>query len=79
MEARLLPICEKFHVFAINFFYIPFNLGWINTFLSWPAFIPLSRMSYIIYLTHLSVMGVLQGTTFYQMEGTNIIMVSKRF
>ena len=49
--------------------------GWINTFLSWPAFVPLSRMSYIIYLTHLSVMAVLEGPTYYQIEGSNTILV----
>ena len=30
--------------------------GWINELLSWKAFVPLSRVSYIIYLIHMDAM-----------------------
>ena len=30
--------------------------GWINELLSWKAFVPLSRVSYIIYLIHMDTM-----------------------
>ncbi len=35
--------------------------GWINTFLSWGGFVPLSRLSYIIYLTHMTIITVVYG------------------
>ena len=27
-------------------------VGWLNEFLSWPGFVPLSRMTYCAYLVH---------------------------
>jgi len=35
--------------------------GWINTFLSWNAFKPLSRISFIIYLVHIRMETLVIG------------------
>ena len=35
--------------------------GWINTFLSWNAFKPLSRISFIIYLVHIRMESLVLG------------------
>ena len=35
--------------------------GWINTFLSWNAFKPLSRVSFIIYLVHIRMETLVLG------------------
>ena len=49
--------------------------GWINDFLSWGAFVPLSRLSYIIYLTHLTVIQFLETLQDFYIPGTNTMMV----
>ncbi len=51
-------------------------IGWINEFLSWGGFIPLSRMSYIIYLLHMSIMAVFRSVFFYNIDGSNMMLVS---
>ena len=56
-----------------------FHLGWINTFLSWPGFVPLSRISYIIYLMHFATINVLEGPVYYQKDASNTIMVCVKF
>jgi hypothetical protein len=45
-----------------NFVKKIFLLGWINDFLSWGVFVPLSRLSYIIYLVHLTIVQITFGT-----------------
>ena len=37
-------------------------VGWIDTLLSWRGFIPLSRLTYTVYLIHLPVMDTLAHT-----------------
>ena len=37
-------------------------VGWIDTLLSWQGFIPLSRLTYTVYLIHLPVMDTLAHT-----------------
>ena len=56
-----------------------FHLGWINTFLSWPGFVPLSRISYIIYLMHFATINVLEGPVYYQKDASNTVMVCAKF
>ena len=56
-----------------------FHLGWINTFLSWPGFVPLSRISYIIYLMHFATINVLEGPVYYQKDASNTVMVCVKF
>ena len=48
--------------------------GWINDFLSWGAFVPLSRLSYIIYLMHIFVTQFVESIMFYYIPGTNTMM-----
>ena len=43
-------------------------LGWVNKFLSWKVFIPLSRLTYCAYLVHPCVMMFM-----YQSRETNFI------
>jgi peptidoglycan/LPS O-acetylase OafA/YrhL len=38
------------------------NAGFINDFLSWKAFIPLSRLTYSVYLTHVWIDWYYWGT-----------------
>ena len=53
--------------------------GWINEFLSWGAFVPLSRMSYIIYLMHITVINFTESIMNYYIPGTNTMMVCLNF
>ena len=50
-------------------------LGWINDFLCWGGFIPLSRISYIIYLMHFTVIWTFESVMIYPLDGTNTMMV----
>jgi len=36
-------------------------LGWVNQFLSWEGFEPLAKLSYNIYLIHMTIMYILIG------------------
>ncbi|PVD22481.1 hypothetical protein C0Q70_18295 [Pomacea canaliculata] len=52
------------------------NGGFVNTILSWSAFVPLSRLTYCIYLLHLMMMELYllnSDTTFY-MNDINVVM-----
>ena len=49
--------------------------GYINRFLSWGGFIPLSKISYIIYLMHFFVMYLMTSVMNYYIPGTNLMMV----
>ena len=56
LDFRLLGSSEhkRFNMF-LNF------EGWINELLSWSAFVPLSRISFIMYLLHINVEGFVFG------------------
>ena len=49
--------------------------GWINDFLCWGGFVPLSRISYIIYLMHFTVIWTFESVMIYPLDGTNLMMV----
>lgn len=49
--------------------------GWINDFLSWGGFIPLSRISYIIYLMHFVVIYTMKSVQTHFIDGNNTYMV----
>ena len=53
------------------------HLGWINTFLSWEAFEPLAKLSYNIYLVHISVDLVLVAQTTFTASVSDIMVVSE--
>ena len=42
--------------------------GWINEFLSWSAFKPLSKISFILYLIHLDFFPILKGTLHFEFD-----------
>lgn len=50
--------------------------GWVNEFLSWGGFVPLSRLTYCSYLIHIPILtflsGVSRGGTYY----TSVDLVS---
>ena len=50
--------------------------GWINRFLSWEGFQPLSKLTYIIYLVHISVINVLIGHQTYVVTISHELTVS---
>ena len=52
-----------------------FETGWINNFLSWEAFQPLSKISYIMYLTHLSIQQIISQSFTYTFTYTHFIAV----
>ena len=52
-----------------------FGIGWINNFLSWEAFQPLSKISYIMYLTHLSIQQIISQSFTYTFTYTHFIAV----
>ncbi|XP_069119737.1 nose resistant to fluoxetine protein 6-like [Argopecten irradians] len=51
------------------------NGGFVNTLLSWKAFVPLSRLSYAAYLIHLVFIGVIVSTAQYPTYTTIINQV----
>ena len=53
-------------------------VGWIDTLLSWRGFIPLSRLTYTVYLIHLPVMDTLAHTARNGEIFTILKFVSKR-
>ena len=50
-------------------------IGWINDFLSWEGFQPLGRLTYIMYLVHLTVNQVLYSHATFAMTSSNFIGV----
>ena len=53
--------------------------GWINELLSWKAFVPLSRVSYIIYLIHMDTMVFFFGLYESSIPGNVTIAVCSTF
>ncbi|XP_061188052.1 nose resistant to fluoxetine protein 6-like [Saccostrea echinata] len=53
------------------------NGGFVNTLLSWSAFVPLARLSYCIYLTHPFIMSTYSGTqrTQLYLDDFNIVNI----
>ena len=49
--------------------------GWVNEFLSWSAFKPLSKISFILYLIHLDVIPILKGTLYFEFDMNVTLMV----
>jgi len=49
--------------------------GWVNEFLSWEAFQPLSRVSFIMYLTHLTVYSVVAASMTFEVTYTHLTAV----
>ena len=58
--------------------YILFS-GWINSFLSWEAFEPLARLSYNIYLVHMTIMWYFFGKNTYTASLSDLWMVIGHF
>ena len=54
----------------------PFGYGMVNKFLSWGVFQPLAKISYMMYLLHLSIIYQLfLNTRTYSMENNNTSQV----
>ena len=53
--------------------------GWINELLSWKAFVPLSRVSYIIYLIHMDTMVFFFGLYGFSIPGNVTITVCSTY
>merc|ERR1719481_23846 len=49
--------------------------GPVNSILSWPAWLPLARMSYVIYLIHLSVMMIVDSYPSYKVNITQALCI----
>ena len=55
----------------------PFGLGMVNKFLSWGVFQPLAKISYMMYLLHISIIyQCFLETRTYSMQNNNISQVS---
>lgn len=50
--------------------------GWANTFLSWEGFMPLSKISFVIYLIHLAVINVFVAQITFNFEATHLFQVT---
>ena len=50
-------------------------IGFINRFLSWGFFAPLSRMTFMVYLTHVGLIFSWYYSLNYSVELTDIVMV----
>merc|ERR1712029_148058 len=49
--------------------------GWINEFLSWEAFQPLSKISYVMYLTHMTIQNIIAQSFTYTLTYSHTIAV----
>ena len=50
-------------------------IGIIDTFLSWKAFLPLSRLTYMAYLLHIEVLSIFFGTMTAPIHFNNFLLV----
>ena len=50
--------------------------GPVNTILSWPAWVPLARMSFAIYLVHMSVMNTVNSYASYRVNASQVPIVT---
>ena len=50
--------------------------GPVNTILSWPAWVPLARMSFAIYLLHMSVMNTVNSYASYRVNASQVPIVT---
>ena len=50
--------------------------GPVNTILSWPAWVPLARMSFAIYLVHRTVMSVVNSYVSYRVTASQVAVLS---
>ena len=57
---------------------ILFVSGWVNQFLSWEAFEPLARLSYNIYLIHMTVMYIFIGKKTFTVSWSDLLAVSHK-
>ena len=48
--------------------------GPVNSILSWPAWVPLARMSFAIYLVHMTVMSVVNSYASYRVNASQVLM-----
>lgn len=56
-----------------------FLSGWVNDFLSWEPFEPLSRLCYNIYLVHLTILALLTNPVINTPVITHLFVVKKLF
>ena len=54
-------------------------LGWINKFLSWGFFVPLARMSFMVYLIHLGLIFGYYFSLNHSVEFTDIVAVGFKY
>ena len=47
--------------------------GPVNTILSWPAWVPLARMSFAIYLVHMTIMNVVNSYASYRVNASQVL------
>ena len=47
--------------------------GPVNTILSWQAWVPLARMSFAIYLVHMTVMSVVNSYASYRVNASQVL------
>ena len=50
--------------------------GPVNSILSWPAWVPLARMSFAIYLLHMSVMNTVNSYASYRVNASQVPIVT---
>ena len=46
--------------------------GPVNSILSWPAWVPLARMSFSIYLVHMTVMSIVNSYASYRVNASQV-------
>ena len=46
--------------------------GPVNSILSWPAWVPLARMSFAIYLVHMTVMSIVNSYASYRVNASQV-------
>jgi len=49
--------------------------GPVNTILSWPAWVPLARMSFAIYLVHMTVMSIVNSYASYRVNASQVLII----
>jgi len=49
--------------------------GPVNSILSWPAWAPLARMSFAIYLVHMTVMSIVNSYASYRVNASQVLII----
>lgn len=62
-------------MYLFSCFFNGICIGWVNELLSWPGFVPLSRMTYCAYLVHPVIMTIITSSQKNKVYWSKITLV----